>query len=249
MAKPKETAVVKKEAQKPPAIQTPNEMIRLAIEQGADLEKLEKLLDIQERWEANQAKKAYVAAMAAFKENPPKIDKDKVVSHSGMSFKHASLANVTSKINEALSQHGLSASWKTTQSDQKITVICKITHDMGHSEETSLSAPADDSGKKNTIQAIGSTITYLERYSLLALTGLATEEQDDDGEGSTEVISEKQLSELCDLLDSIDEPHSNLAKFMGVDDIENIRADEFQKAKAAVEAKILHLEKKKEAQS
>ena len=51
-----------------------------------------------------------------------------------------------------------------------------------HIRETS----PDDSGGKNPIQSIGSTITYLERYTILALTGLATKEQDDDGKSANQ---------------------------------------------------------------
>lgn len=148
---------------------------------------LKELLAVQMTWEANEARKAYVEAMAAFKANPPQIVKDRTVSYGQTKYNHASLANVTACINSALSGHGLSAAWKTEQipateqEKAKVQVVCKITHIMGHSEETSLSALPDDSGKKNLIQQIGSTVTYLQRYTLLALTGLATQEQDDDG--------------------------------------------------------------------
>ena len=54
---------------------------------------------------------------------------------------------------------------------------------MGHSESTTLQSPPDASGGKNSIQAIGSAVTYLSRYTLLAITGLATGENEDDGQG------------------------------------------------------------------
>jgi len=149
-----------------------------------DVEKLKELLDLQERWDANQAKKAYVEAMSKFKANPPEILKDKTVGYKDTKYNHASLHNVTTKINSALSKHGLTASWVTSQDGGSIKVTCKITHLMGHSEETCLSAPPDNTGSKNVIQAIGSTVTYLQRYTLLALTGLATHDQDDDGAGA-----------------------------------------------------------------
>jgi hypothetical protein len=176
--------------------QAPAVLIQQAITAGADLDKLEKALALQERWEANQAKKAYHLAMAKFKANPPKIDKDREVafdtSHGKTRYSHASLFNVTEKINSALSEHGLSASWVTNQASDVISVTCRITHEKGHSEETTLSAKADTSGSKNPIQAIGSAITYLERYTLLALTGLATYEQDDDGQEAAPRPEEKK---------------------------------------------------------
>lgn len=150
-----------------------------------DVAKLKELLDVQERWEANQAKKAYVQAMALFKANPPEITKDKTVKYGNTSYNHATLSNVTACINKALSKHGLTASWVTGQDNGSVKVTCKITHVMGHSEETCLAAPPDETGSKNAIQAIGSTVTYLQRYTLLALTGLATYDQDDDGVGAS----------------------------------------------------------------
>ena len=157
-----------------------------------DVGKLKELLDLQERWEANEAKKAYVQAMSEFKENPPEILKDKKVSYKDVKYSHSSLHNVTACINKALSEHGMTASWVTSQDNGSVKVTCKITHVMGHSEITCLSAPPDTTGSKNAIQAIGSTVTYLQRYTLLALTGLATHDQDDDGAGSGEPPKPKE---------------------------------------------------------
>lgn len=175
----KQIKVIKEGGNLPPA-----ELINIAITKNADLERLEKLLILREKWDANEARKAYHVAMAEFKANSPQILKDRKVKYSTdkgtVGYTHASLYNVTEKINKELSRHGLSSSW-ITQHNGNIAVTCKITHVKGHSEQTSLSAPADTSGAKNAIQAIGSTITYLERYTLLALTGLATYGQDDDG--------------------------------------------------------------------
>ncbi len=159
----------------------PQDLIRAAIDKGGvDLEKLEKLMELQMKFDSNEARKAYHEAITAFKKNPPKIKKDKKVNFGQTKYNHASLANVTDSINTELSKHGLSASWQTHQNGQ-ISVTCKITHVKGHSEETTLSAPADTSGSKNAIQAIGSAISYLQRYTLLSLAGLATSEMDDDG--------------------------------------------------------------------
>lgn len=215
----------------------PATLIEKAVEGKADLEKVEKLLAIQERWEANEARKAYHKAMANFKADPPKIDKDKTVSFNTTagktSYNHATLANVTEKINAALSKYGLSASWKTQQNNGDISVTCKITHELGHSEETTLSAKADTSGSKNAIQAIGSTITYLERYSLLALTGLATYDQDDDGNGAgkpVEYISEDQVNHIIDLIVELRVNKAEFNKLMKVESIDKILKVDYQKA-------------------
>ncbi len=163
----------------------PGQLLSTVVTQGADLDKISALMDLFERNEKRLARMAYVVAMAMFKKNPPIIVKDSnvcyVTNKGKTEYSHASSGQVSQKINSALSEHGLTASWAIDQSGQGIKVTCSITHTSGHSESTSIEAPPDNSGGKNAIQAIGSSITYLQRYSILALTGLSTSENDDDG--------------------------------------------------------------------
>lgn len=209
---------------------SPADMIRMAVNGGADLEKLSKLLDIQERWEANEARKAYHVAMSEFKNNPPKIDKDKSVSYGNTKYNHASLANVVEKITKELSKYGLSASWRTHQNGQ-IQVTCKITHILGHSEETTLSAAADKSGSKNDIQAIGSTVTYLQRYTLLSALGLATYDQDDDAQVmNIEPIDESQVVTLSEYISALKIDVNKFLKFFKIESIENLPKIRYQEA-------------------
>lgn len=172
-------------------VTTPSHLLAMAVEQGADLDKLEKLMALQERWEANEARKAFVAAMAAFKSEPLRIGKNKRVSFTTQKGKteydHAELSDVTDALVPAMAKHGLSHRWTLVQEGTRITVACVVTHSLGHSERVEMSAPPDDSGGKNSIQAIASTKTYLERYTLLAITGMATGGQDDDGRGGAPV--------------------------------------------------------------
>jgi len=225
------------------SVNSPMEAMALALSQGADLDKLEKMLELQERWERMEAKKAYTQAMADFKANPPKINKDKHVNFSTAkgrtSYDHASLGNVTEKINKALAEHGLSAAWKTSQTD-KISVTCTITHKLGYSEETTLSADAENSGTKNNIQAIGSTITYLQRYTLLSLTGLATHDQDNDGRSAEPIqnISEKQVSIIYDMLNSTESDEAKFLEWLKVESVETIPINLFNKAMSALKAKV-----------
>lgn len=173
---------------------TPSDLLRLAVEQGADMAKLEKLMDMQERWEANEARKAFVAAMAEFKKHAPTIIKDKNVSFKGTTYNHATLGGICEVVIAALAEQGLSHEWDTVQPDSgMIEVTCILTHMLGHLKKTKMVAPPDNSGSKNVIQQIASTVTYLQRYTLLAACGLATNEMvDDDGRGSS-VQAEKEI--------------------------------------------------------
>lgn len=231
----------------PPAPMTPFEVIQSAINKGFDPSLIEKMMDLQERHERNEARKAYHDAMASFKSDPPEIEKDREVSfgQGKTSYKHASLANVTHKINKALSLHGLSASW-TLEQDEAIKVTCTITHRMGHSESTSLSAEPDTSGSKNSIQAIGSTISYLERYTILALCGLATKDMDDDGNdsGQPEFISEGQSKAIKDIMRENEFEVADFLKYMNAPSVDEILLSDYQKAMAALRKKIAATKRK-----
>lgn len=167
---------------------TPFQMIAQAAARGASLEEMRQYMDLQDRMEANEARKAFVAAMAAFKKNPPQILKEKFVGYvnrdgTKTGYSHATLGSVCNAVVEAMGAHGISHRWVTEQpASGMIAVTCILTHCLGHSENNRMEAPPDNSGKKNVIQQIASTQSYLQRYTLLAACGLATNEQtDDDG--------------------------------------------------------------------
>ena len=160
-----------------------------AAQGGMDIAMIERFMSLAERQEKREAEKAFHRAFAAFKANPPEIVKSKLVDFTNSAgkrtrYKHAPIGAVVSAIIGGMSKHGLSHRWNVTQDGRNITVSCLITHEMGHTEVTTISAGADESGGKNAIQAIASTVTYLQRYTLQAATGIAVLEADDDGRGT-----------------------------------------------------------------
>ena len=226
-------------------------MVMMAMQKGYTPEIIEKMMDLAERNEKNEARKAYHRAMAQFKSNPPEIEKDKKVSFQAggkeVGYSHASLGNVAHKINKALSDCDLSASWTTKQDNGAITVTCRITHAQGHSEETSLTAAPDLSGSKNAIQAMGSTISYLERYTVLALTGLATADMDDDGVKSetVEYITPKEAADIIQLMTATGTETGKFLEYLKEEAIDSIPASKLKMAMTALSAKKKAMEKKK----
>ncbi|MFH2073751.1 MAG: ERF family protein [Pseudomonadota bacterium] len=217
---------------------SPAALMLKAMAGGMDLDKLERFMLLQEKYEANQARKAYTQAMSDFKKAPPEIEKDRHVEYkttSGVTkYDHASLGNVTAKINVALGEHGLSAAWTTDQTDKGVSVTCKITHVLGHFETTTLAAAHDSSGGKNAIQALGSTISYLQRYTLLSLTGLASREMDDDAQATLEYVTEAQISTFLDFINSKGVDTAKFLLYMGAESVEKILTTDFDKAVAAL---------------
>lgn len=150
-----------------------------------DLAKLEKLMDLAERWRAAEAKRAYVVAFAAFKKNMPDVVKDMLNKQYGSDY--SSLANLVNTTNRVLGEYGLNASWRPDPDySNGIVVKCILQHVDGHEEAVTLKGPPDTSGQKNPLQQIKSTLTYLEGATFQAITGVVARSAsaDDDGNGA-----------------------------------------------------------------
>jgi hypothetical protein len=164
----------------------PRTTLEKAIEKGLDPATIGKLMDLQERWEAGQARKLFVQAMAGFKrECPAVIGKDKKADFGTgkAKYTYATTGAIVTAITPALSKYGLSLSWETKQETGIVTVTCHVTHQGGHRESAILTGPHDDSGGKNKIQMLGSSVHYLQRYTLVSVLGLATADMDDPDSG------------------------------------------------------------------
>lgn len=167
----------------------PNQSIRLlelAITNSAPIENLERLMALQERWEAGNARKEFYAALSKFQSEIPVIPK-----RGHASFQHrdgkgkteydfAKLEDITEAIKPFLFANGLSYRFETNTQQGAIDVVCIVTHLSGHSERTKMNGGADNSGSKNLIQQFASTVSYLKRYTLCGALGITTAEEDDD---------------------------------------------------------------------
>ena len=163
----------------------PSDLLRMAIDQGADLDRLERLMDLQDRWERREAEKAYNVAFSDFKAEAVRIMKAKTVTDGPLKGKsYAELHNVVDAVTPALSRHGLSAAWKVTRDEKDwLEVTCTLKHTSGHSESVSMGGMPDTGGAKNALQARASSLSYLSRYTLKAICGVA--EGGDDSDGNT----------------------------------------------------------------
>lgn len=231
-----------------PEIVTPMTMIDRALATGAAPETLEKLLALQERWEANQGRKAFDEAMAAAKAEIPTIRKNRTVDFTSSKgrthYKHEDLAEIAETVNPILSKFGLSYRFKTTNApNEPITVTCIITHRMGYFEETTLSGPRDDSGNKNALQQVGSTLTYLQRMTLKAALGLAAAEDDDARSyGKTDqqlrTISEDQQIGLREALEASGADEQRFMKYWKLEKLSDMRAADFDAAMAMLKKRM-----------
>jgi len=237
-------ALVEAESAALPAVQEQGSvalmrMIERAItDPNFDVAKMEQLLAVKERWEANEARKAFVRALAAFKADPPKVKKNRHVKFAQTEYDHATLDHICDVVGKALAAHGLSHTWKVVQHENAaVEVTCVLTHELGHSELVTMRGMPDSSGSKNLIQQIGSTTTYLQRYTLLSATGLAAAGQDNDGGAPADLISAEQKKTLVALMKEVEADTNKFLKYLGVETIDELPANSFGSAKTALEAK------------
>lgn len=179
----------KREDRELPAIApgaNPMAMLAVAVQKGMDLETIKELRAIQKEWEADEARKSFNNAFAAFKAEAVQIIKSRTVDAGPLiGKKYAELFAVVNAVTPALSRHGLSAAWKITKDDKDwIEVTCILKHALGHSESVAMGGPPDAGGAKSAIQARASTVSYLERYTLKAICGVSEQGEDTDGGGT-----------------------------------------------------------------
>lgn len=206
---------------------TPMAMLDRAVAQGAGVETLEKLMGLQERWEKNQARKEFDAAVADAKAEIPPIVRNRTGHNSKQYADFSAIARVVDPI---ITKHGLSYRFRSMQ-DDRIHVTCVLSHRSGHSEETTLSGPADTTGNKNAIQAIGSTLTYLQRYSLTQALGLAAWNDDDAQAATGGVITDEQETEIKALIVSSGADINKFLTAYQIESVGDLPAKKFEDAK------------------
>ena len=220
---------------------SPLEMVGRALEMGASPEILKQMMDLRDREEARNARIAFTRAVAAAKAELRPIMKTREVDYtpSGkarVNYRHEDLAGIEEQVTPILTKHGLSYRFESDNGvDRPITITCVLEHVDGHSTRTPLSAGADTSGGKNSLQAIASATTYLQRYTLKLALGLSVSHDDDgkaagDNDEAPQFITENQVMELRDLLDASGGNEAKFLKFIKVESLDKIYANAFDKA-------------------
>lgn len=105
--------------------------------------------------------------------------------------KYVPLENVVEAITEIAPKHGLSFIQYPINQDNKVGVVTILMHSSGEYIQTE---PIFTIPAKNDAQATGSVITYLKRYSLSAVFGITSDEDDDGNSASTVDNKQKTTS-------------------------------------------------------
>jgi hypothetical protein len=236
----------------PVAVHTPLSIVQAALQSG-NVEMYREAVALAKEMDAITSRKAFDNAMADAKAKIPVIRKNRRVGFDSRKagsarteYMHEDMAEIARTIDPILSERGLSYRFRVaSEPNLPVKVTCIISHREGHSEETSLHAARDESGNKNGIQAIGSTVTYLQRYTLKAALGLAASD-DDDGRSSEQAtapaivddnpdcITQRQADDLRSMLNSYGIAPRAFLQFIRLPRIEDIGAQHFDRCVAKI---------------
>lgn len=150
---------------------------RAAADPQCDIEKMERLMQMHERFQSRQAEQQYTEALAAMQQELPAIAER---GDANGRYSYALWEDINERLKPVLAKHGFALTFRTPRNDKGVEVEGVLSHRAGHSERTSMLLPADTSGNKNAVQAVASSVSYGKRYTAGALLNYTTHGEDDD---------------------------------------------------------------------
>jgi hypothetical protein len=156
---------------------------RAARDPSVDIDKMERLIAMQERVQSRNAEVAFNAALAELQPELPVIDERGGIKdrNGNIQSTYALWEDVNEAIRPYLAKHGFALRFRVDRQSDQISVTGILSHREGHKEETTLALPTDTSGSKNAVQAVGSSTSYGKRYTAFALLNITSTGEDDDG--------------------------------------------------------------------
>lgn len=215
---------------------------RAAINPDIDVTKMMALLDMQERIMAKNAESAFNDAMTRLQEAMPRITKDGNIEFVDNKNNHrktpfATYENIDKAIRPLMIAEGFSIAFNSEWGESGATIHATLSHRDGHSRKASIRLPLDSSGSKNSLQAMGSTISYGKRYLVTMMLNIVTEGEDNDGDDAHQFIDTEQAATLDTMILETKANRASFLKYIGAESVQKILASDYQKALNALKAK------------
>lgn len=202
-----------KTARKKRAIQavSPQDIIQKAMQSGqdVDLDKMEKFLELQRQWEADQARKAFAEALPRAHANIPTIVK--TAKNKQTNSKYAELDEIIKATTKVLSAEGFTVSFYELDGapEGHVRVGCTVQHSAGHEKEYHYDVPLDGVGIKGNanmtaIHGKASSVSYGRRYILCMVFNIPTGDDNDGNNAPVVTIDYHKQSILLEYLDDPD---------------------------------------------
>lgn len=138
---------------------------------------IERLAKIQTEMFDRQDKIAFRNAMTRFKEQMPQIKRERSIEdkEGNEKYRVVALEDVADPVMKALVSLGITYRYKTADLPDgrtRVTCILGLQGTAYEEEGATLAAPPDTAGGKDPLKAVGSTVSYLEKYTLMASVGM-----------------------------------------------------------------------------
>jgi hypothetical protein len=251
----------------PPSDNSPSTLLalieRMALDPRADVEKLERMMEMYERLKAKEAELAFNAAkgrilkkLAGIKivKNRSvlyEIERGKPQKGTYEAFKYAPLEEIDKHLRPLLAEEDMDLSYSDEPWEGGgILIRGRLKHlPGGHYEDSCMPAPPDTTSGKSSVQAVGSTNSFLRRYVACNIFNIVVVGEDDDGTGGT--IDEPQIKTILDLIEKT-KVGPKFMKYMKAQSIEEagsleaavatIAARDYRKAISTLEEQIAKAE-------
>lgn len=204
-----------------------------------DIEKMERLFQLQKEIVAEERKVAFDAALSRLQSVLPQIDKH----GKGKNSKFAKLEDIDVIIRPFLAKEGFAFSFDEKQRNEKtVTFVGILSHSEGHRETKQLTVSIDVAAKNSSgnsvrpaIQDDASTVSYARRYLIKMHLNLIEKDEDTDGDAGNKPITEEDIRELNTMIQDTGADLKRFLDFMGVSGLAEIRKNEIKKAVNALD--------------
>lgn len=232
-------------------LSSPSEMITAAMASNADLEKLEKLLVLQERWEANEARKKYAKSFAAAQAKIKAVTKSKLNRQTNS--KYADLGDVIEEAQPIYTEEGFAVIFYEgdTTKENHMRVCADILHESGHKESYHYDVPLDGVGIKGNANMTGihgkaSSTSYGRRYLMCMIWNIPTGDDSDGNTQQNQLVTEEDLLKLTEWINAAGKTQESVCKFLEISKLSDMTKPQYAKALSSLKATVAKKETKKE---
>lgn len=223
---------------------------RMAMSPEVDVEKLERLMAMQEKMLDREASQEYTRAMVRVQSEIQGVTRDKANPQTHSRF--VSLEAMKKAVVPVYAREGFALSYGEADcpKENHVRVTCKVMHSGGHSENFFYDCPIDDKGiqgavNKTPTHGKASAVTYGERYILKLIFNITIQDEDDDGNAASHMV-EYITEEMSNILDAkLEENEIDREKFnswlkrdLKVDSLDRVSMQAYKTVDARINSAI-----------
>jgi hypothetical protein len=212
-----------------------NIIARAASDPNTDVDKLERLLAMQERVMARDAEEAFNASLLAAQDEIRPIAKNKV--NPDTKSKYADLSALAEGLDPIIRKHGFAQSFGTADCPipGHYRVTCDMSHRAGHTRRYQADVPVDNTGPKGSqnktlTHGFGSALSYGRRYLKLLIADVPTTDDDGRAAGRGRPVDDAQYAVLVKLIESSGADTKRFLAKYRIDTVNDLPAAKFQDA-------------------